>query len=101
MTCHRNDDVRRRAYLGIVFDRLRGPDRERIVAAALALVDKWESSTGVNPFYVSRWRRLLAGQIAEMSAEVLADSEQGAELRHCMPFAGLLTNRERAELRRT
>jgi hypothetical protein len=41
---------------------------------------------------------LLDGEVGAMRAVVLADTPEAEELRHAMPFAGILSNKERAEL---
>jgi transcriptional regulator with XRE-family HTH domain len=49
---------------------------------------------------LSKWRRILAGPVAEI-IEVLLDPRPSArELRHVTPFAGVLSARERAEVYR-
>lgn len=94
-----NNELGRRAYLDAVFERLDGPGGKAIRAKAAAVVDKWEQQPGVHRSYVARWRDLLERSTDEMHELVIADTAEGEALRHCMPFAGVLSNRERADLR--
>jgi hypothetical protein len=92
----RND---RRAYLARVIQLLdsdRGPE---IRARAAAVLDKWEDVAGIDPRHAARWRKLLAQEPAAIEAAVMAEGDAAEELRHCMPFAGILSNRERSSLR--
>jgi hypothetical protein len=93
--------TRDHAYLAEIFDRLESSDareRARLLAKAHALVGLWRRAPETPPFLIETWGRLLAGSIAEMRRCALADDEEGRELRHSMPFAGILTNLERAAL---
>jgi hypothetical protein len=91
-------DTIRRRYLDCVFAHMRGPRRAAIAGRALAVVDMWERS-GAHPHYIERWRALLSGEVEDMREAVMTDRPEAEALRHCMPFAGVLTNAERAELR--
>ena len=93
----------RHAYLAEICDRLEHgtPDvRDALVAKAHRLIAKWESSGRLRPWYKTTWLRLLSGPVSEMRAAIMADDEQGRELRHFQPFAGILTDAEIAELMR-
>ena len=93
--------TRDHAYLAEIFDRLEsrdGCERARILAKARALVGLWRRAPETPPFLIETWERLLDAPIVEMRRRVLADDEEGRELRHSMPFAGILTNLERAAL---
>ena len=93
--------TRDHAYLAEIFDRLEASDeceRARLLAKARDLVGLWRRAPETPPFLIETWERLLAAPIAEMRRRALADDEEGRELRHSMPFAGILTNRERAAL---
>lgn len=56
-------------------------------------------------FYVSpdreRWRQLLAMPLDQAAAIVLADTDEGAQLRHAHPFAAILTQADRQLLHST
>ena len=89
------------AYLAEMFDRLEGGDeasRTRILERARAVLGLWRQAPETPPSLIETWERLLSGPIAQMRQCALADDEEGRELRHSMPFAGILTNRERAAL---
>jgi hypothetical protein len=93
--------TRDHAYLAEIFDRLEAGDeaeRARILASARALIGLWRRAPETPPFLTETWERLLAAPIAEMRRCALADDDEGRELRHSMPFAGILTNLERAAL---
>ena len=93
--------TRDHAYLSEIFDRLGADDeaeRARIIARARDLVGLWRRAPETPPFLIETWTRLLSAPIAEMRRRVLADDDEGRELRHSMPFAGILGNRERAAL---
>jgi len=93
--------TRDHAYLAEIFDRLESSDeyeRARLLAKAHALVGLWRRAPETPPFLIETWERLLAAPIAEMRRCALADDEEGRELRHSMPFAGILTHLERAAL---
>ncbi len=89
----------RHAYLAEIFDRLEAGDTG-IKAKAHALMALWKAQPEMNPWLWQTWERLLERPVAEMRAAVLAETQDGDMLRHAMPFAGILSNRERAELRR-
>ena len=89
----------RRAYLERIFELLEQPRGADIHARALVVVAKWENVAGADPRHIQRWRALLGGETGAMRRSVMADTPEGAELRHWMPFAGVLSNRERSELR--
>ena len=88
------------AYLEEIFRRLEGPEHDLIASRAEALTRKWDTVPGTSPYYGRRWRELLGCSIADMRTIVFADTDEGERLRHTMPFANILTNSERSELRR-
>jgi hypothetical protein len=95
--------TRRQAYLAEIFDRLECGDattRADILAKARRVIALWRMLDNVRPWQIEEWERLLAGSVKDMRAIVLRDDETGRELRHAMPFAGILTNKERAALYR-
>jgi len=87
-------------YLAEVFRRLAGPDGADIIAKAVALTHKRDASPGTDPRYGRRWRELLQGPPQTMAAVVLADTDEGRRLRHAMPFANVLSNKDKSALRR-
>jgi hypothetical protein len=78
---------------------MHGPRRDDITAKARDVIALWDAQPGVRRAYSQQWRALLSGDIGTMRRVVLADTPEAAELRHCMPFAGILSNKERAVLR--
>lgn len=95
-----HSDAYRRAYLLAVAGRMAGGDHDRIAARARALLAKWRAQDGVLPLYIERWEAAISEgpqAVERIAVEMSAESEA---LRHCMPFAGILSNRERSELRR-
>ena len=89
-----------RAYLEAVLDRLDGPDGKSIRARAALVTMKWDNVPGTDPYFGRRWRQLLSMPANAVRAVVMADTHEGERLRHTMPFPNVLTNAERAELRR-
>jgi hypothetical protein len=67
---------------------------------ALALIDKWRAQGGVHPGYIEGWRAALEEGPEGVERIALTNTQQAEALRHCMPFAGILSNRERLEFRR-
>jgi hypothetical protein len=92
---------REHAYLAEIFARLESDDtaaRALIFARSRAVVGLWRRAPETPIRLIETWERLLDGPIATMQRIALADDEQGRELRHFMPFAGILTNAERTAL---
>ena len=89
----------RHAYLAEIFNRLESGD-DGIKLQARALMQLWRQQTGMNPWYWETWERLLEGPVDAMRTIVMAENENGEMLRHSFPFTGILSNRERSELRR-
>jgi hypothetical protein len=86
----------RREYLELIFGRLENGD-EAIRERARKLISLWRSN-GVDPLICDRWTHLLDGSAAIMRATALAPTEEGEHLRHSIPFAGILSNKERMDL---
>jgi hypothetical protein len=83
LACHR-----------LIADRLDG----RIVEEARERIE-WLSSEGhLHPRYAERWRSLLALPILEIAAAIVADTEEGRDLRQNSPFAGVLNEQERRRI---
>lgn len=89
----------RHAYLSEIFDRLEAGDLS-IKAKAQKLIALWKRQAGLNPKLWQAWENLLEKPVADMRAIVLAETQDGEVLRHSMPFAGVLKNCERTQLRR-
>jgi hypothetical protein len=92
-------DWQRRAYLDHIFTLMLGLRRDEIAAKTRKVIDLWDAQPGTRRIHSQRWRELLDGDVDVMRAIVMADTPEAAELRHAMPFAGILSNKERAALR--
>jgi hypothetical protein len=95
-----NHETMRRDYLLEIAQRLRGPGAGLIIARASAVIDKWETTVGVHPRYIAGWRRILREGAGAVESLAGSRTPEALELQHCMPFAGILSNRERFALRR-
>jgi hypothetical protein len=89
-----------RAYLEEVLSLLDGPRGPSILQRAMALTRKWDAVPRTDPWLGRRWRELLQRPPDEIASVLFADNDEAERLRHTMPFAGILTNAERAQLRR-
>jgi hypothetical protein len=94
-----SSEIYRRRYLLEMARRLASADGERLAARALRLIARWEADVGVSSHYISGWRRAIESGPQAIAAIAEGTTEADAELRHCMPFAGILTNAERKALR--
>lgn len=72
-----------------------------MIQSVLNLVTLWERKQTCSPYYWKRWRQLLTMPLDQPAAIVLADSDEGAQLRHADPFAAILTQDDRRMLRST
>lgn len=91
-------DGRSRFLHRAVAERIR--EDPSLISIALENLDRWERSQGPQPAF-SDWRRLLETQPLERILELLEeDSEEANRLRQSSPFAGILSQEERAELMR-
>jgi hypothetical protein len=63
------------------------------------LLSLWEAKETCSPYYRERWRQLLAMPPKDAAAIVLADTDEGARLRHAHPFAALFTADDRRFIR--
>ncbi len=90
----------RQAYLLEIARRIAEPEGHLVVSRARAVIEKWAASDGVLPRYVSGWRQILNGGAEAVRKLATSDTDEARELQHCMPFAGILTNKERQALRK-
>ncbi|KRA47699.1 hypothetical protein [Devosia sp. Root635] len=90
----------RRLLLEQVFDLLDGPRRSEIIGRAHNLIALWRSTPHMAPYYADRWQYLLTLPVEQARAIVLGDTDEGDMLRHCMPFAGVVDNKQRQAVRR-
>ncbi len=90
----------RQYYLLEIARRLRGPDRDSVIARAKALIGKWEAAGNVRRQYIDGWKCILDGGADQLELLAHSTTPEALEMQHCMPFAGILSNRDRLELRR-
>lgn len=74
---------------------------EGMVEDALDRVDQLAAGGHLHPRYAKRWRALLARPLAEISAGMVADTQEGRDLRQNSPFAGVLNEQERRRIIQT
>lgn len=56
-----------------------------LIQRVLDLVSLWERNQTCSPYCWERWRQLLAMPLDQAAAIVLADTDEGAQLRHAHP----------------
>lgn len=69
-----------------------------VLEHALAMVRCWGQGDGPDPRYVERWRGVLSQPVERIVDVLLADDENGRDLRQVSPFAGVLDPRERWQI---
>ncbi len=91
---HLTAERRALAYHSAVAERL---DRT-MVDDARERVDRLRAEGHLDPRYAERWRALLARPAAEIGRALVADTEEGRDLRQNSPFAGVLNEQERRRI---
>jgi len=91
---HRTAERRALAYHALLAERL----DDRLVEEARDRIELLDSAGRLHPRYAECWRALLARPIDEISAAILADSQEGRDLRQNSPFAGVLNEQERRRI---
>ncbi len=91
---HRTAERRALAYHALLAERL----DERLVEEARDRIERLASAGRLHPRYAERWRALLDRPIGEISAAIVADSQEGGDLRQNSPFAGVLNEQERRRI---
>ena len=85
----------------------RGLALHRLVAARLdpsmveearQRIDQLDRDGHLHPRQAARWRELLSQPIPEITAALLADDQEGRDLRQNSPFAGVLNEQERRRI---
>lgn len=74
-------------------------DRES-VHSARSMLRRLRDEGRMHPRYADRWKIILDGTLNEIKREIVADTEQGNDLRQNSPFAGALSEPERREVLR-
>lgn len=92
----RQADLRSLAIHEALVKKLR--ENPNLVDVAFANMDRWEKLGVAKDSWFSheKWRRLLKGDFDVLLSKMVEDSEEMQQLRSCTPFAGILTNKERA-----
>lgn len=75
-------------------------ERPELLEIARARVEAWCREGGAAAPWARRWRELLQGSVAEVTAVITDDSEEARGLRQCSPFAGIIDPRTRWEILR-
>jgi len=91
---HRTVERQSLAFHELIVERL----SEQTVARAERTLDRYEARGGFDPELTRRWRELLARPIAEVRAGMLADTDEGRELRQMSPFRGVISQTERERI---
>ncbi len=89
---------RRSLALGCMVAAKLVDDQDRVLAHAWKNLARLRSAHGAGPArrYVDAWERLLAGPPEDILRVLTSLDEEGVELRHTSPFAGVLTTAERS-----
>lgn len=91
---HRTAERRALAYHRLIAERL----DEAMVEEARDRVERLAAEGHLHPRYAARWRALLSGAVGEIGDAIVADTQQGRDLRQNSPFAGLLNEQERRRI---
>jgi hypothetical protein len=82
------------AYHRLVSERLDAA----MIAQAQRRLDRWEAEDLVDARWIEEWRRVLSLPIEQVKRRIGARTTRASELRQTSPFAGVLTEQERARL---
>ena len=91
---HRTAERRGLAYHALVAERLDGG----MVEEAQERVERLASEGHLHPRYAERWRALLSRPLADIANAIVADTQEGIDLRQNSPFAGALNEQERRRI---
>jgi hypothetical protein len=91
---HRRPERRALAYHRVIAKRL----DDRMLAEAMARVDRLDHEGHLHPRYADRWRAILTQPIDAVRTELIADDQEGRDLRQNSPFAGMLNEQERRRI---
>lgn len=91
---HETAELRSRTFHAVVAERLDEPTLEE----ASEEVERLVAEGHLHERYAERWRRLLAGSPAEVARAIVADDQEGRDLRQNSPFAGALNEEERRRI---
>jgi uncharacterized protein (DUF433 family) len=89
-------DDRSRALHTRIAEKLR--ENPALIAIALENIARWEERSGPDKA-LDEWRRILTSKpLSDVTALLMEDSENADRLRQSTPFAGVLTEEERAAI---
>lgn len=71
-----------------------------LLGHALGNIERWTRQMGRTPPALAEWQRLLRTPWQRIRPHLVEDDEESRRLRQSSPFAGILTQRERTEIRR-
>ena len=91
---HRTSERRGLALHKVIAWRL----DEGMVEEARQQIDQLQAEAHLHPRYAERWRGLLSHPIPEIAAAIVADEQDGRDLRQNSPFAGVLNEQERRRI---
>lgn len=91
---HSGAERRALAYHRVVAKRLRRKD----VNDAHQLLLSWRKEGRIDARYADEWAQLLAQPMLAIRRALSADTQQMRDLRQNSPFAGMLSDRERAKI---
>lgn len=93
---HRTVERRSLAYHQLIASRLSA----QAVRRACATLADWEACGEIDPYWIGRYRTLLAQPLAQLKRTLVADTQDARELRHAGLFIGVLSQRERERILR-
>jgi hypothetical protein len=91
---HRTAERRSLAYHAVIAERL----DEAMVGEARARLERLAAEGHQHPRYTELWRALLARPLDQIAAAVVADDQEGRDLRQNSPFADVLNEQERRQI---
>jgi hypothetical protein len=84
------------AYHQAVARRMRKP----MVDEARHVLFRWREQGRIDPRYAERWERVLERPLPEIRRAIVAETEEGDDLRQNSPFPGVLSEPERRRILR-
>jgi hypothetical protein len=91
---HKTAAQRSLAFHALIAERL----DQGMVEEARERVERLASEGHLHPRYAERWRALLARPLSDISAAMVADTQEARDLRQNSPFAGVLNEQERLRI---
>jgi hypothetical protein len=91
---HKTAERRSLALHRVIAERL----DERLIEDAQARIERLIAEGHLHPRYAERWRELLSKSVPKVAAAIVADDQEGSDLRQNSPFAGVLNEQERRRI---